>query len=56
MYVIMCRKIIFIAKIFCLTFIIIFSGCDKDETPTGPQFSSLEKEIDYIAEQYVKVG
>lgn len=52
----MYRKIIFIAKIFCLTFIIIFSSCGKEETPTAPQFSSLEEEIDYIAEQYVKVG
>ena len=52
----MYRKIIFIAKIFCLIFLIVFSGCDKDETPTGPQFNSLEEEIDHIANQYLKVG
>lgn len=52
----MYRKIIFIVKIFCLIFIIVFSGCDKDETPTVSRFNSLEEEIDYIAEQYVKVG
>jgi D-alanyl-D-alanine-carboxypeptidase/D-alanyl-D-alanine-endopeptidase len=52
----MFRKIVFIVNIFCLIFIIIFSGCDKDETPTGPQFNSFEEEIDNLANQYVKVG
>ncbi len=52
----MCRKVIFIVKIFCLLSLIIFLGCDKDGTSSGSRFDSLEEEIDYIAEQYVKVG
>ncbi len=50
------QKIISILKMFCLIFIITFSGCDKDEIPTAPHFNSLEEEIDYIANRYVKVG
>jgi len=35
-------------------FIIVFvSGCKKDDEPS---FNSLEEEIDYIAEKYVKMG
>jgi D-alanyl-D-alanine-carboxypeptidase/D-alanyl-D-alanine-endopeptidase len=52
----MLSKIIFILKLFCLIFIIVFSGCDKDETPAGPRFKSLDEEIDYIANQYLEVG
>jgi CubicO group peptidase (beta-lactamase class C family) len=52
----MFRKVVFTVKIFCLIFIIVFSGCDKEKTPTGPQFNSLEEEIDNLANHYVKVG
>jgi len=34
----------------------VFSGCNKNKTPTGPQFNSLEEKIDNLANQYVKVG
>jgi hypothetical protein len=50
--VVMSRKVILISKVVCLLCIILISGCDKDETPTGPQFNSLEEEIDHIANQY----
>ena len=49
-------QIRFILKRFCLIFIIVFLCCDKNEAPTSPQFNNLEEEINYIAEQYVKVG
>ena len=52
----MYRKLIFIVMRFCLIFIIVLSGCDKDETPTSPQYKNLEEEIDYIANQYLEVG
>ena len=52
----MYRGIIFIVQILCLAFLFISLSCDNDKTSTGPQFDSLEEEIDYIAEQYVKVG
>ena len=55
-YVIMYGKAISIVKAFCLILILVLSGCDKGETPTGPEFNSLEEEIDNIARQYVKVG
>jgi hypothetical protein len=54
--VVMSQKVILISKVVCLLCIILISGCDKDETPTGPQFNSLEEEIDHIANQYLKVG
>lgn len=52
----MLTKIILILNVFCFIFIIVFSGCDKNETVIGLQCNSLEEEIDSIAEQYVKVG
>ena len=45
-----------ISYVICLLFINLFLGCNKDETPTGPQFNSLKEEIDNLANQYVKVG
>jgi len=36
--------------------VIFISGCDKDDTPTGPPIGSLEEEIDQIANQYLRVG
>lgn len=52
----MYRKIIFIATILISIFLIVLTGCDKQESPTGPQFNNLEEEIDHIANQYLKVG
>jgi len=52
----MLRKMIMISKVVCLICIIFISGCDKDDTPTGPPIGSLEEEIDQIANQYLKVG
>ena len=52
----MYRKMILISKVVCLMCIILISGCDKDDTPTGPPIGSLEEEIDHIANQYLKVG
>jgi CubicO group peptidase (beta-lactamase class C family) len=34
----------------------VFSGCSKDEIPVGPQINSLEEEVDFILEKYIKVG
>jgi CubicO group peptidase (beta-lactamase class C family) len=52
----MSRKIILFSKVVCLTCFILFSGCDKDDTPTSSPIGSLEEEIDQIANQYLKVG
>lgn len=35
---------------------LIFSGCNKNDDSTDPVFTSLEEEINYLANQYVKVG
>lgn len=34
---------------------LILAGCKKDE-PTGPQFNSLTEEIEYLVDEYVKMG
>lgn len=47
-------KLILILVIFPI--ITLFSGCSDDDTPISPQFNSLEEEIDYIVNQYYKVG
>jgi len=52
----MLRKISIIANLFLLVFIVIITGCDKNKTITEPEFTSLEEEIDYIAQRYIKVG
>lgn len=35
---------------------IIFSGCNKNDDSTDPMVTSLEEEIKYLANQYVKIG
>ena len=56
----MLRKIGFSLSVIFLIFIIVFSGCDKNETPNEtpnePEFESLAEEIDYLANQYVEIG
>jgi len=42
--------------LFILIFSILTFSCKEDEIPTGPQFNSLEEELDDIANQYVEVG
>ena len=36
--------------------VILFSGCSKDDDAVNPGFNSLEEEVNYLADQYVKVG
>ena len=41
------RKIAFILNVVFWVFIILFLTCNKDKTPTDPQLTSLEEEIDH---------
>ncbi|MCK4894727.1 MAG: serine hydrolase, partial [Calditrichia bacterium] len=52
----MLRKASLILNLFLLILIVIIAGCDKDKSITKPEFTSLEEEIDDIAQRYVKVG
>lgn len=52
----MLRKAPLILNLFLLILIVIIAGCDKDKSITKPEFTSLEEEIDDIAQRYVKVG
>jgi len=36
--------------------VILFSGCSKDYNTVNPGFTSLEEEVNYMANQYLKVG
>ncbi|NIO49376.1 MAG: serine hydrolase [Candidatus Aminicenantes bacterium] len=52
----MLRKIGFSLIIIFLISLIVLSGCKKNEAPDEPEFNSLAEEIDYLANQYVRVG
>jgi D-alanyl-D-alanine-carboxypeptidase/D-alanyl-D-alanine-endopeptidase len=59
--VIKLRKIGFNLSIIFLIFLIVLAGCHKKEAPNNetsdePEFNSLAQEIDYLANQYVRVG
>lgn len=49
----MYKKLKFILIVFFVPAIIFFSSCSKNESP---QFISLKEEIDYIVNEYLKVG
>jgi len=52
----MLRKKSFITSLLILVLIVFIAGCDKDKSINAPEFTSLEQEIDNIAQKYVKVG
>ena len=43
------------ALISCLVFILIIPGCNPEESP-DPGFSTFEEELNYLVDQYVKMG
>ena len=42
-------------QILLLTCLLLLSGCQKDHDPE-PQFDSFEEELDYLVDQYVRMG
>ncbi|MFC1565063.1 serine hydrolase domain-containing protein [candidate division KSB1 bacterium] len=52
----MFKKVTLIVITLCIINAVLFSGCSKDDTITGPWYTSLEEEIDALVLPYLKVG